>query len=228
MLSGDRGFNPFSVHRNTTSCWTLKLKNSWSGWASTLQQPQTQRNVLFEFDFHGHLFADFSPSFLQTVDGAAVEGGCDLQDPVVVVETATDVCHSHPLLYGAGPGAHVRVGHNLGGNQVAHLHKKKREDKVWEDSPKEEWVMWLEAGPGRTSLKCWLVFIMYGVRSILSTFIHPCPRNSLAEGAQTHMVSSKVKKIYCSHRKCVFGRSIYFVFEVYWALPADKEEFSFK
>lgn len=62
---------------------------------------------------HVHLFADFSPSLLQTVDGATVEGGRDLQDPVVVVETAADVRHSHPLLDGVGPGAHVSVGHNL-------------------------------------------------------------------------------------------------------------------
>lgn len=30
-----------------------------------------------------------------------------------------------------------------------------------------------------TSLKCWLVFMMYGVLSVLSTFIQPWPRNSL-------------------------------------------------
>ena len=30
-----------------------------------------------------------------------------------------------------------------------------------------------------TSLKCWLVFMMYGVLSDLSTFIQPWPRNSL-------------------------------------------------
>ena len=36
-----------------------------------------------------------------------------------------------------------------------------------------------------TSLKCWLVFIMYGVLSFLSSFIHPCPRNSLKVQSKT-------------------------------------------
>lgn len=79
-----------------------------------------------------------------------------------------------------------------------------------------------EARLGRTSLKCWLVFIIYGVRSILSTFIQPCPRNSLAEKAQTHVVSSKVINGNISHRKCVFARSTDFVFEVYRLLTAHK------
>ena len=39
-------------------------------------------------------------------------------------------------------------------------------------------------GLGLTSLKCWLVFMMNGVLSVLSTFIQPWPRNSL-RGQQT-------------------------------------------
>lgn len=74
-------------------------------------------------DSEAHLFADLSPGLLQAVDGAAVERRCDLQHPVVVVETAADVGHSHPLLYRAGPGAHVSVGHDLGRYQVAHLQR---------------------------------------------------------------------------------------------------------
>lgn len=185
---------------------------------------QIQWNVT-QSDFHIHLFADFSPSLLQTVDGATVEGRRDLQDPVVVVETAADVRHSHPLLDGAGPGAHVGVGHNLWGHQVAHLDKGKRREGMRGCSGQSPGgVQRLEASLGRTSLKCWLVFMMYGVRSILSTFIHPCPRNSLPEGAQTHLVSLKVITFNISHRKCGFGRSIYWVFEVYWTLPAHKNE----
>ena len=68
-----------------------------------------------------YLLADLGPGLLQPVDGAAVEGGGDLQHAVVVVEAAADVGHGHPLLYGAGSRAHVRVGHDLGRHQVAHL-----------------------------------------------------------------------------------------------------------
>lgn len=50
-----------------------------------------------------HLFADFSPGLLQTVDSTSIECGCDLQYSVVVVQTATYVCHSNPLLNGVGP-----------------------------------------------------------------------------------------------------------------------------
>lgn len=67
------------------------------------------------------LFADFGPGLFQPVDGAAVERGGDLQHAVVVVEAAADVGHRQPLLYGAGPGAHVSVGHNLRGHQITHL-----------------------------------------------------------------------------------------------------------
>lgn len=41
-----------------------------------------------------------------------------------------------------------------------------------------------------TSLKCWLVFMMYGVLSDLSTFIQPWPRNSLQDHSRTHTVWS--------------------------------------
>jgi len=74
-----------------------------------------------------YLLADFGPGLLQPVDGAAVQGGGDLQHAVVVVEAAADVGHGHPLLDGAGPRAHVRVGHDLRGHQVAHLKHGRRE-----------------------------------------------------------------------------------------------------
>lgn len=35
------------------------------------------------------------------------------------------------------------------------------------------------AGTGITSLKCFVVLMMYGVFSFLSFFIQPCPKNSL-------------------------------------------------
>ena len=70
--------------------------------------------------------ADFGPGLLKSVDGAAVQRGGDLQHAVVVVEAAADVGHGHPLLYGAGPGAHVSVGHDLGCHQVAHLQHQSR------------------------------------------------------------------------------------------------------
>lgn len=70
------------------------------------------------------LFADFGPRLLQPVDGAAVQSGGDLQHAVVVVEAATDVGHRQPLFYGAGPGAHVGVGHNLRRHQVTHLRRR--------------------------------------------------------------------------------------------------------
>ena len=68
-----------------------------------------------------HLLADFGPCLLQPVDGASVEGGGDLQDTIVVVEAAANVSHSHPLLYGAGSGAYICVGHDLRRHQVTHL-----------------------------------------------------------------------------------------------------------
>ena len=71
-----------------------------------------------------YLLADLGPGFLQPVDGTAVEGGGDLQHAVVVVEAAADVGHGHPLLNGVGPRAHVRVGHDLGRHQVAHLNTR--------------------------------------------------------------------------------------------------------
>lgn len=76
-----------------------------------------------------HLLADFGPCLLQPVDGTAVEGGGDLQDTIVVVEAAADVGYSHPLLYGAGSGAHICVGHDLRRHQVTHLGGGKAEER---------------------------------------------------------------------------------------------------
>ncbi len=144
-----------------------------------------------------HLFADFGPGLLQTVDGTAIECRCDLQYSVVVVETAADVSHGNPLLYGVGPRAHISVGHYLWCHQVTHLQKKKeREHKRtcagYLQSQKQKGAS-LKTLKELTSLKCWLVFMMYGVLSVLSTFIQPWPRNSLREGGQRHVRSCILK-----------------------------------
>lgn len=78
-----------------------------------------------------NLLADFCPGLFQPVDGAAVEGRGDLQHSVVVVEAATDVGHRQPLLYGAGPGADVRVGHYLRRHQVTHLWREDADGKTF-------------------------------------------------------------------------------------------------
>lgn len=229
MLSDDGGFNPFSVHQNKTSYWTLKISNSCSGSASTLQQPQVQWKVTPE-SHHVHLFADFSPSLLQAVDGATVEGRRDLQDPVVVVETAADVRHSHPLLYGAGPGAHVGVGHNLWGHQVTHLDKEKRRGSMRGCSRQSQGGLDHVTGgqPGSYVIEV-LAGFHYVWRPFHLIHLHPSLSQELSgRGAQTHVVSSKVRNVNISLRKCVLSRSIYSVFEVYWPLPAHKNEFELK
>lgn len=102
-----------------------------------------------------HLFADFSPGLLQTVDGAAIERRRDLQDAVVVVETAADVSHSDPLLYGAGPRAHISVGHNLRRHQVTHLQiATDTEQSLHPDCTGFNKAGSLKEAMDRTSLKC--------------------------------------------------------------------------
>lgn len=78
-----------------------------------------------------HLFADFHPGLLQTIDGAAIECRRDLQYSVVVVETAADISHSNPLLYGAGPRAHISVAHYLRCHQITHLDNKDERQKIF-------------------------------------------------------------------------------------------------
>lgn len=131
MMSEERGFNPFSIHQNQTSYGTLKANNRrcGSGGNATGSTGTLKCHSSVKPLFHFHLLADFSPGLLQAVDGAAVEGGRDLQHPVVIVEAAADVSHGHPLLYGAGPGAHVGVGHDLRRHQVAHLEEEKRRER---------------------------------------------------------------------------------------------------
>lgn len=67
------------------------------------------------------LLGDLEPGLLQAEDGAAVQGGRDLQHGVVVVETAADVGHSHPLLDDQHSGDHVVAAQDLRGDEVADL-----------------------------------------------------------------------------------------------------------
>lgn len=126
MLSDDRGLNLFSIQKNRTSYCALKVNNlvHWFSENATGPTDTVKCHSWIESGGGSHLFADFSPGLLQSVDGATVEGWRDLQHSVVIIEAAADVRHSDPLLYGAGPGAHVGVGHNLWGHQVAHLVKE--------------------------------------------------------------------------------------------------------
>lgn len=68
-----------------------------------------------------HLLGNLEPGLLEAEDGAAVEGGGDLEHGVVVVETATDVGHRHPFLYDRYSGDHVLTAQDLRGNEVAYL-----------------------------------------------------------------------------------------------------------
>lgn len=74
-----------------------------------------------------HLLGNLEPGLLEAEDGAAVEGGGDLQHGVVVVETATDVGHSHPFLYDGYSSDHVVTAQDLRGDKVAYLDRGKRE-----------------------------------------------------------------------------------------------------
>lgn len=69
----------------------------------------------------GHLLGHFEPGLLEPEHRAAVEGGGDLQHSVVVMETAADVRHSHPLLHHRHPCGHVVTTQDLSGNQVTDL-----------------------------------------------------------------------------------------------------------
>lgn len=71
-----------------------------------------------------HLLGNLGPCLLEPVDGAAVERRGDFQHPIVVVQTPADIGHCHPLLDGVGPGADVRVRHDLRGNEVTHLQRQ--------------------------------------------------------------------------------------------------------
>ena len=68
-----------------------------------------------------YLLRDLEPGLFQTEYGAAVEGGCDFQNRVVVVETATYVGHRHPLLHDRHPHVHIIPSQDLSGNQVTNL-----------------------------------------------------------------------------------------------------------
>ena len=73
-----------------------------------------------------HLLGNLEPGFLEAENRAAVQGGGDLEDCVVVMQAATDVGHSYPFLYDSYPSDRVVTSQDLCGNQVAHLTGKKK------------------------------------------------------------------------------------------------------
>ena len=77
--------------------------------------------ILIELVRVADLLGDFEPGLLEAEDRAAVQGGGDLQHSVVVVETAADVGHRHPLLQHAHPQVHIVPLQDLRGDQVADL-----------------------------------------------------------------------------------------------------------
>lgn len=92
------------------------------------------------------------------------------------MEAPADVGHGHPFLYDRHPGDHVLAAQDLRGNKVANLVERQRRRGRITCSTRGA------AGPAqseRTSLKCFVVLMMYGVFSFLSFFIQPCPKNSL-------------------------------------------------
>lgn len=68
-----------------------------------------------------NLLGNLQPGLLEAKHGAAVKRGGDLEHRVVVMETATDVSHSHPFLYDRYPSDHILTAQDLCGNQVAYL-----------------------------------------------------------------------------------------------------------
>ncbi len=78
-----------------------------------------------------HLLGNLQPGLLEAEHRAAVEGGGDLEHGVVVVETATDVGHSHPFLYDHHSSDHVLAAQDLCGNKVAYLAEEKEKPMVY-------------------------------------------------------------------------------------------------
>ncbi len=68
-----------------------------------------------------HLFGHFEPGLLQTEDGAAIEGWGDFQHGIVVMETAADIGHRHPLLHHCYPYIHILTLQDLCSDQVTDL-----------------------------------------------------------------------------------------------------------
>lgn len=71
-----------------------------------------------------HLLGHLEPGLLEAEHRAAIEGGGDLQDGVVIVETPADVGHGHPFLYDRYASDHVLAAQDLCGNKVAYLVEK--------------------------------------------------------------------------------------------------------
>lgn len=128
------------------------------------------------------LLGNFEPGPLEAEDGAAVERGRDLQHGVVVVEAATDVRHRHPLLHHRHPRVHVVPVEDLRGDPVTDLTRKRKLFKLI------LWSVHLSRQETPTSLKCLVVFMMYGVRSFLSFFIQPWPKNSLQKNKNISVI----------------------------------------
>lgn len=68
-----------------------------------------------------YLLGHFEPGLFEAEHRAAVEGRGDLQHSVVVMETAADVRHCHPLLHHRHPRGHIVTAQDLRGNQVTDL-----------------------------------------------------------------------------------------------------------
>ncbi|KAG7216043.1 hypothetical protein INR49_007795 [Caranx melampygus] len=67
------------------------------------------------------------PRFQAAKDRAAVKGGGNLEHGIVVMETAADIGHSHPLLYDCYSGDHIITTQDLCGNKVAYLVEERKE-----------------------------------------------------------------------------------------------------
>ena len=105
---------------------------SWSRIKTVCQREYTKRAFPFKAIFQRlvitprclpsiYLLRDLEPGLFQAEYGAAFKGGRDLQHRVVVVETATDVGHCHPLLHDQHPHVHIIPSQDLSGNQVTNL-----------------------------------------------------------------------------------------------------------
>lgn len=120
-----------------------------------------------------YLLGDFEPCLLESEDGAAVERGRDLEQSVVVVQAAADVGHRHPLLNHRHTHVDVVTVQDLRCDPVADL--KKHNTRLYNQSVNESVspVCVCVCLCLRTSLKCLVVLMMYGVLSFLPGFIQP-------------------------------------------------------
>lgn len=175
-----------------TALWGMPLQLQ----SSVLQGPTNPRRPTAARPARPHLLGDLQPGFLQAEDRAAVEGGGDLQHGVVVVQAAADIGHRHPLLDGADARGELLVAEDLRRNQVADLREAAAPASaaLWaaaQPAPTRRAPFFLSqpAAP-LTSLKCFVFFMMYGVRSFFSSFIQPCPKNSLQSAAQCSLLTA--------------------------------------